>query len=157
MMRAAVAVLVLSLMAPNAARAQSPPPDSAPTKGKASKPAKAPKPILPPVLKPVDSEAPARVDAAMLDRAYHRAQATRNIGIGLAGPGVALTILGAVVVGFGTRDPNLFDQGSEIFAGAITAAAGFAIGIPGVYFWSTGQDDMDSVVWRRRQLSGLPP
>jgi hypothetical protein len=108
-------------------------------------------------MKPLDSDAPARVDAAMLDRAYRRAQATRNIGISLAGPGVALTILGSVVVGFGARDPNLFDQGSEIFAGAITAAVGLAIGIPGVYFWSTGQDDMDSVVWRRRQLSGLPP
>ena len=30
-------------------------------------------------------------------------------------------------------------------------------GIPGVYFWSTGQDDMDSVVWRRRQLTSSSP
>ena len=44
-----------------------------------------------------------------------------------------------------------------IIAGVITTGAGLVIGIPGVYFCSTGQDDMDSVVWRRRQLSGLPP
>ncbi|MGZ3443722.1 MAG: hypothetical protein ACXVDD_29580 [Polyangia bacterium] len=122
---------------------------------RASKPLK---PLLPPAPKADDSLAPARVDAALLDRSYKRAQNTRNIGIGLAAPGVALSILGGVLIGFGSTNPNLFDQVDKIIAGVITSGAGLVIGIPGVYFWSTGQDDMDSVVWRRRQLlTSSPP
>ena len=119
---------------------------------------KAPKPILPPAPRADDSLAPARVDAALLDRSYKRAQNTRNTGIGLAAPGVALSILGGVLIGFGSTSINLFDQVDKIIAGVITSGAGLVIGIPGVYFWSTGQDDMDSVVWRRRQLlTSSPP
>ena len=114
--------------------------------------------LLPPPPKADDSLAPARVDAALLDRSYKRARNTRNIGIGLAAPGVALSVLGGVLIGFGSTNPNLFDQVDKIIAGVITCGAGLAIGIPGVYFWSTGQDDMDSVVWRRRQLlTSSPP
>jgi len=122
-----------------------------------AKEAKPPKPLLPPLPKADDTLAPARVDAALLDRAYKRAQGTRNIGIGLAAPGVALSILGGVLIGFGSTSPNLFDQVDKIIAGVSTCGAGLVIGIPGVYFWSTGQDDMDSVVWRRRQLISSPP
>jgi hypothetical protein len=118
---------------------------------------KPPKAILLPPPKADDSLAPARVDQALLDRAYKRAQATRNIGIGLAAPGVALSILGGVLIGFGSTSPNLFDQVDKIIAGVITGGAGLVIGIPGVYFWSTGQDDMDSVVWRRRQMLTSSP
>jgi hypothetical protein len=116
------------------------------------------KPPLPPAPRADDSLAPARVDAALLDRSYKRAQNTRNLGIGLAAPGVALSILGGVLIGFGSTSINLFDQVDKIIAGVITSGAGLIIGIPGVYFWSTGQDDMDSVVWRRRQLlTSSPP
>ena len=119
---------------------------------------KPPKPVLLPPPKADDSLAPARVDPVLLDRAYKRAQNTRNLGIGLAAPGVALSILGGVLIGFGSTSPNLFDQVDKIIAGVITGGAGLVIGIPGVYFWSTGQDDMDSVVWRRRQmLTSSPP
>ena len=119
---------------------------------------KPPKSLLPPAPRADDSLAPARVDAALLDRSYKRAQNTRNLGIGLAAPGVALSVLGAVLMGFGSTSPNLFDQVDKIIAGVITSGAGLVIGIPGVYFWSTGQDDMDSVVWRRRQLvTSSPP
>jgi hypothetical protein len=118
---------------------------------------KPPKLLLPPP-KADDSLAPARVDAALLDRSYKRAQNTRTIGISLAAPGVALSVLGGVLIGFGSTSPNLFDQVDKIIAGVITCGAGLVIGIPGVYFWSTGQDDMDSVVWRRRQLlTSSPP
>ena len=121
-----------------------------------------PKPLKPSLLPPApradDSLAPARVDAALLDRSYKRAQNTRNLGIGLAAPGVALSILGGVLIGFGSTSINLFDQVDKIIAGVITSGAGLIIGIPGVYFWSTGQEDMDSVVWRRRQLvTSSPP
>jgi len=119
--------------------------------------AKPPKPVLLPPPKADDSLAPARVDAALLDRAYKRAQNTRNVGIGLAAPGVALSVLGGVLIGFGSTSPNLFDQVDKIIAGVITCGGGLVIGIPGVYFWSTGQDDMDSVVWRRRQLTSSSP
>ena len=116
------------------------------------------KPLLPPPPKADDSLAPARVDAALLDRSYKRARNTRNLGIGLAAPGVALSVLGGVLIGFGSTSPNLFDQVDKIIAGVITCGVGLVIGIPGVYFWSTGQDDMDSVVWRRRQLlTSSPP
>src|SRR5262249_4158899 len=117
-----------------------------------------PKPVLLPPPKADDSQAPARLDAAELDRSYKRAQNTRNIGIGLAAPGVALSLLGGVLIGFGSTSPNLFGQVDKIHAGVITGGVGLAMGIPGVYFWSTGQDDMDSVVWRRRQiLTSSPP
>jgi hypothetical protein len=114
---------------------------------------KPPKLALPPLPKVDDTLSPVRVDASLLDRAYKKAKYTRNIGIGLAAPGVALTVLGSVLVGFGSASPNLFDQIDKIIAGVITCGVGLVIGIPGIYFWSTGQDDMDSVVWRRRQLT----
>jgi hypothetical protein len=115
------------------------------------------KPVLLPPPRADDSQSPARVDPALLDRAYKRAKTTRNIGIGLAAPGVALTLLGGVLIGFGSTSPNLFDQVDKIIAGVITGGVGLVIGIPGVYFWSTGQDDMDSVVWRRRQILTSSP
>jgi hypothetical protein len=115
------------------------------------------KPVLLPPPKADDSLAPARVDPALLARAYKRAQNTRNVGIGLAAPGVALSVLGGVLIGFGSTSPNLFDQVDKIIAGVITCGAGLVIGIPGVYFWSTGQDDMDAAVWRRKQLTSSSP
>src|SRR2546429_8971991 len=81
--------------------------------GAARADAKAPKlsrPVLLPPPKADDSLAPARVDAALLDRSYKRARNTRNLGIGLAAPGVALSVLGGVLIGFGSTSPNLFDQ-----------------------------------------------
>jgi hypothetical protein len=99
-----------------------------------------------------DSQSPARVDPQLLWRAYDRAKAHRNFGIGLAVPGVALTLLGGVAVGLGGGNPNLLGKASELIAGGASALVGLAIGIPGVYFWSTGQDDMDSFTWRLRQL-----
>ena len=135
---AAVALVVASLSAHHLAQAE-------------------PKLQMLPAPKADDSLAPARIDAALLDRSYKRAQNTRNLGIGLAAPGVALCVLGAVLIGFGSTSPNLFDQVDKIIAGVITSGSGLVIGIPGVYFWSTGQDDMDSVVWRQRQLISSPP
>jgi hypothetical protein len=148
-MRRASLLVVLSLCSASPAWGQA--------AGKPAKPPKPPKPILPAVLKADDSQAPARVDPPMLDRAYRRAQATRNIGIGLAVPGLALTIGGGVAAFGAASDPNIFDQGSKIFGGAIAAAVGLAVSIPGIYFWVTGQDDMDVVTWRRRELMSTPP
>jgi hypothetical protein len=135
-MRATIAILlVLSLLA--RARADD--------KAKA----KAPSLILP---KPDDSLAPARIDPQLLKRAYQRANAKRNIGMGLAIPGVALTVLGGVAIALGAFDPNLLSKASEVISGGAAGLVGLAIGIPGTYFWSTGQDDMDVATWRMRQL-----
>jgi hypothetical protein len=144
-----VAALVLAAAV---ARADANPstPTPAPT------PPPAPVPLSPPP-KADDTAAPARVDPVQLDRAYKRAKYTRNIGLGLAAPGIALSIVGGVLIGFGSTSPNLFDQIDKIIAGVITGGVGLVIGIPGIYFWSTGQDDMDSVVWRRRQLLTSSP
>ncbi len=111
---------------------------------------KSPTLILP---KPDDSLAPARIDSQLLKRAYQRANAKRDIGMGLAIPGVALTVLGGVAIALGAFDPNLLSKASEVISGGAAGLVGLAIGIPGIYFWSTGQDDMDVATWRMRQLA----
>jgi hypothetical protein len=117
-----------------------------------AKPKKEPAPSLQ-LPKPDDSAAPARFDPQLLQRMYGRAKAKRNFGIGLATPGVALSLLGGVVVAFGAYDPNLLSRATELISGGAAALVGIAIGIPGIYFWSTGQDDMDVATWRMRQLT----
>jgi len=99
--------------------------------------------------------APTRMDDAALARAYKRGQARRNIGIGIAAPGVALSVLGAVLIGYGAKDPNLFGGGAEIASGLVVEGVGLALGVPGIIIWTTGQDEMDVVKWRRQQLG--PP
>jgi hypothetical protein len=111
---------------------------------------------LPPLIKPDDSQAPARLDVAQLDRAYSRARTTRTVGLSLALPGVALSILGGVVLIFTSRAEQIFTQSSQIIGGTIGLASGLALAVPGIYFWTTGQDDMDTVVWRRGQLTSSP-
>ncbi|HEY2743657.1 MAG TPA: hypothetical protein VGL86_03505 [Polyangia bacterium] len=151
-MRACVlAGLAVIVLAGAVARADSTSPMTTTTTTATSPPPTPPPPILPPP-KADDTAAPARTDPVQLDRAYKRAKYTRNIGVGLAAPGIALSIVGGVLIGFGSTSPNLFDQIDKIIAGVITGGVGLVIGIPGIYFWSTGQDDMDSVVWRRRQM-----
>lgn len=103
--------------------------------------------------KPDDTMSPARVDPRALDRAYRRAQARRNVGIGLAGPGVALTILGSVLIVYGANDPHLFGGGAEVASGSVSGGVGLAIAIPGVVLWILGQDDMDVATWRKNQLA----
>lgn len=103
----------------------------------------------------VVAEVPARglLPTVIRPGAYKSAKSRRDLGIGLAVPGVALSVLGGVLIGFGTQDPNLFSELNEIIGGVITGVGGLVIGIPGVYFWSTGQDRMDAAVWRSRQLN----
>jgi hypothetical protein len=106
--------------------------------------------------RPDDPLSPLRIDPLQLDRAYKHAQARRNIGIGLAAPGVALTILGAVLLGYGGQNQNLFGAGEEIAGGSVAAGIGLALSIPGVILWILGQDDMDVASWRKKQLLGAP-
>jgi hypothetical protein len=97
--------------------------------------------------------APLRFDEATLDKAYRRAQFRRNTGIGLAIPGVTLTLLGIVLIAYAVnQEPNLYSRVDEGVAGAILAGAGLAFSIPGVVLWTKGQDEMDAVKWRRQQL-----
>ena len=105
--------------------------------------------------RPDDPLAPLRLDPQMLERAYKKAQGRRNLGIGLAAPGVALAILGAVVIGFGANDRNLLSGGSEIAGGSIISGVGLAVTIPGVTLWILGQDDMDVATWRKKQVESL--
>lgn len=102
--------------------------------------------------RPDDPLSPARIDPLVLATSYQRAQQRRNIGIGLAAPGVALQILGSVLVAYGFNDNNLGRAGEEIGGGAAAGVLGLAIGIPGIVLWILGQDDMDVVTWRNRQL-----
>jgi hypothetical protein len=88
----------------------------------------------------------------MLEREYRRARLQRNIGIMLAVPGVASTMAGAVLITYGAAvDPNLFSGVVEIASGAIAAAAGLAVAVPGAILWERGQSAMDRVKWRRQQ------
>ena len=66
-------------------------------------------------------------------------------------------LVGGVLIGFGSTSPNLFDQVDRDHRRRHLRRRGLVIGVPGVYFWTTGQDDMDSVVWRRQQLTSSPP
>jgi hypothetical protein len=95
---------------------------------------------------------PTKSDVEALDQAARRARTRRNLGVGLAVPGVAMTVVGLTAVVYGLGDPNLLGQGIEIGVGAVFAGFGVALGVPGVYFWSAGQDEMDVIKWRRRQL-----
>jgi hypothetical protein len=97
--------------------------------------------------------APLRVDQVTLENAYRKARTKRNIGIALAVPGVASTLLGIVIIAYGAnQEPFINNEIGEIVGGSITAAVGLAVGIPGVVLWSQGQDDMDVVKWRRQQM-----
>jgi hypothetical protein len=105
-----------------------------------------------------DALAPHRLDPNTLERNYRRALARRNIGIAISIPGVALNILGTVLFAYGLTDgknPNLLGQGLEIVTGAIITVIGLAIAVPGVILWITGQDSMDVLSWRRRQLTSI--
>src|SRR5262245_49474565 len=102
--------------------------------------------------RPDDVRAPVVVDVPQLVRSYVKARARRNVGISLAGAGVALAILGGVTIGFGTSDRNQLAAGVELGAGTLSSALGLALAIPGVVLWTLGQDDMDVASWRRSQL-----
>jgi len=78
-------------------------------------------------------------------------------GIDWLGALLATVGLGGLVNGFliayGTnQEPYLYSEIAELVSGAITAGVGLAVGIPGVVLWSTGQDEMDVIKWRRQQL-----
>jgi hypothetical protein len=97
--------------------------------------------------------APLRFDEKALDKAYRRAQSRRNIGISLAIPGVTSTLIGIVLIAYAAnQEPYIYSQIAEYVSGGIVAGVGLAVGIPGVVLWSTGQDEMDAIKWRREQL-----
>jgi hypothetical protein len=104
---------------------------------------------------PEASLAPPKLDVPALNRSYRGALARRNIGIGLAIPGVVLTVIGAVVVSYAATDPrpNLVSEGAEIVSGAIVSFVGLSLAVPGVVLWILGQDTMDVISWRKRQLT----
>ena len=95
--------------------------------------------------------APVRIDPAQLDRAARSAKWRRNVGIGLAAPGVAMMIIGGVLITNGAIDPNLFGGGNQIASGAVVAGVGLPLAIAGIVLWILGQDDLDVVTWRRKQ------
>jgi hypothetical protein len=102
--------------------------------------------------RPDDVRAPLKVDIDRLVRTYLKAEARRNVGIALAGVGVALAILGGVVISYGAVDQYQLAAGYELAGGIISSGVGVALAIPGVVLWVTGQDDMDVATWRRKQL-----
>jgi hypothetical protein len=102
-----------------------------------------------------DSLAPVRMDPALLDRAYRNAHFKRDLGIAIAAPGVALTVIGSLLIGLAAPNPNLLDSGREYANGIISCAVGVVLSAPGTALWIIGQDDMDLAVWRKRQLLEL--
>lgn len=103
------------------------------------------------------TQAPSRLDLPALDRAYRSARARRNVGIALAIPGVGITVLGTVLFAYGVStsatDRNILSAGLEAAWGAIVGGIGLCIAIPGIVLWILGQDNMDVLTWRRRQLT----
>jgi hypothetical protein len=97
---------------------------------------------------------PTRVELSTIDRAAKRAVRRRNIGIALAVPGIATSVLGWVVFTYGWYDPNIGQAGggaSELAAGSVLGIIGL-VAIPAALLWMSGQDEMDSLKWRREQL-----
>src|SRR5260370_37476908 len=102
-----------------------------------------------------DSLAPVRMDPALLDRAYRTAQLKRDLGIAVAAPGVALSVIGSLLIGLAAPNPNLLDGGREFANGIISCAVGVVLSAPGTALWIIGQDEMDLAVWRKKQLLEL--
>ncbi|MEO6952441.1 MAG: hypothetical protein ABI321_11555 [Polyangia bacterium] len=102
---------------------------------------------------PEASLSPLRLDSVDLDRIEHRARTRRNIGIGLAIPGVTMIVLGAVLMGFGGGQPTtkLNNAAIEIATGAVSSAVGLVFTIPGALLWVGGQDSLDTAAWRRKR------
>jgi hypothetical protein len=97
--------------------------------------------------------APLRIDEVSLAKAYKKSRNKRNIGIALAVPAVASSLLGIVLIAYGAnQEPYINAEIGEIVGGAITLAAGLSVGIPGVVLWSNGQDEMDMAKWRKQQM-----
>jgi hypothetical protein len=119
----------------------------------ATDPPPPPLPPLSPFKIPEASLSPLRLDPGDLLRVEKRARYKRNVGIGLAVPGIALLVAGAVLIGAGIKDDHLATGGAEIAAGAISAGVGVIFTIPGALLWIGGQDDLDSSAWRRRRLT----
>jgi hypothetical protein len=101
--------------------------------------------------------APLRIDALTLEKSYRRARNRRNVGIALTIPGVALTLLGLLLIAYGSsnQEPHINSEISELVAGSASALSGVLLSIPGITFWMRGQEDMDVVKWRRQQLEPL--
>ncbi len=122
--------------------------------------ARAEPPAEPPVVSPLKatpeaSLSPLRLDSIDLDRIERRARTRRNIGLGLAIPGVTLVVLGGVLIGIGASQPSTrFATGApEIASGAVSAAVGLVFTIPGALLWVGGQDSLDRAAWRRTRAT----
>ena len=100
--------------------------------------------------------APLRFDAVTLEKSYRRARNRRNVGISLTIPGVALTLLGFLLIAYGSNEePHINAEIGELVAGCSSGLVGVVLSIPGITFWMRGQEDMDVVKWRRQQLEPL--
>jgi hypothetical protein len=93
------------------------------------------------------------LDRSTLEGKWQRAVRGRNLGIALSIPGIALNIIGAVLLCYGVTDDHLLSKGNEIVWGAIISGLGLGLAVPGVVLWILEQDRMDVLAWRRRQLT----
>jgi hypothetical protein len=122
--------------------------------GLAARAAAEPLPTLSPMrARPEASLSPASLDPADLVRVEKKARWRRNLGIGLAAPGVALLVLGGVLTGVGIRDPRLVNAAGEVGAGVVSAGIGIVFTVPGALLWVGGQDDLDVLKWRRGKIA----
>jgi hypothetical protein len=111
---------------------------------------------LSPLQSPEASLSPLHLHEVDLVRVERRARWKRNVGIGLALPGVVLVVLGSVLVGAGLKNTHLVTGADEIAAGAVGGGIGVLFTIPGVVLWVKGQDDLDVAGWRRRRMETDP-
>ena len=105
-----------------------------------------------------ESRRPTHFALTDLRQQYRAAQKRRNVGIVLAAPGVAMCVLGSVLIGYGRYDNNLISGGTLIASGVVVDAIGLAFTVPGLVLWIQGQERMDKTSWRWRQEGepGLP-
>jgi len=137
------ALLLVAFLLPSAARGEAPAVVAPPL---------VPPPVSPLKAMPEASLSPLRLDSVDLDRIELRARRRRNVGIGLAVPGVLFLVLGSVLIGAGARDSRLAAGAVEIATGAVSAGLGLVFTVPGALLWVGGQDGLDVASWRRSRV-----
>lgn len=94
---------------------------------------------------------PMHFELGDLRKQYGAAQKRRNVGLVLAAPGVAMCVLGGLLIGYGGNDRNLLSAGDLITSGIVVTSVGLTFTIPGLVLWVQGQERMDKTTWRWRQ------
>jgi hypothetical protein len=102
----------------------------------------------PPALTPASAVSPPAVEVEERAQRYRQARFRRNLGIGLAVPGIILASAGIATFLTGVATGDLGSDcahcyGVEILIGSPLLAVGVALLVPGGVLWGIGQRDVE--------------